>query len=226
MKIFVFSDLHGSSSILERLVAKAADADLLLMAGDLTDFGGESEARALLELMGSLTKKLAIVGGNCDKRGARDLLNDQGLSVDGLARIVVGALVLGAGGGTRHTGITPYERREEELAEALDKGMNAAKPELGSGKPLIVVTHAPPRGSGADLRKSIHVGSTAFAEALERLRPALWVCGHIHESPCASYSGETLVLNPGPAREGRYAIACLEKTSSGAWRAEAELLSL
>jgi uncharacterized protein len=104
--------------------------------------------------------------------------------------------------------------------------MDAAKPELGSGKPLIVVTHAPPRGSGADLRKSVHVGSTAFADALERLRPTLWVCGHIHESPCASYSGATLVLNPGPAREGRYAIARLEKNSSGAWRAGAELMSL
>ncbi len=50
--------------------------------------------------------------------------------------------------------------------------------------------------------------------------------GHIHESPCAAFSGKTLVLNPGPLQSGRCALARLEWGADGAWRAEAELLSL
>jgi uncharacterized protein len=226
MRILAVADLHGSASALEALVAKSSDADLLLIAGDLTDFGGEAEARILLRLLAGFKGRMAAVGGNCDKRGARELLETEGLSVDGTLLKVGGALVIGSGGGTFRTGITPYERREGELAEALDRGYETAKTLVGSGQPLIVLTHAPPKDSGADLRRSVHVGSTAFAEALDRLAPSLWVCGHIHESPSASYSGRTLVINPGPLHEGNYAEARLEVDGFGAWRAEAELRRL
>jgi uncharacterized protein len=223
MRILVISDLHGSSEALASVLPKAEGCELILFAGDLTDFGGEREARALLDLFGDLKTKLLAVPGNCDKKGAREALEDEGLSVEGRSLERGGARVIGSGGGPRWTGMTPYEKPDEELAQVLYAGASAS----GSpGLPLIVLSHAPPKGSGADSRKGSSLGSGSLAAALDRLTPALWACGHIHESPCAAYVGRTLVLNPGPLKDGRYAIASIERDGGGAWRSEAELLRI
>ena len=62
----------------------------------------------------------------------------------------------------------------------------------------VVVGHGPPRGYGdAAIRPGghEHVGSIAMAEALERVRPRLMVCGHIHSAYGAYRLGDTDVVN-------------------------------
>jgi Icc-related predicted phosphoesterase len=50
-----------------------------------------------------------------------------------------------------------------------------------------------------------HAGSTAVREALDRYRPDLVVCGHIHEARgMATHNGST-IINCGPAWMGYYA---------------------
>lgn len=227
MRVLVISDLHGSEEALRAVLPEAELCDLVLYAGDLTDFGGEREARRLLELLEPCLPRLAAVPGNCDRRGARAALEASGSSAEGRLLRKAGFAILGSGGAQRRSGLTPYERPDEELASDLYAGaeelsLSAAGP--GPAAPLLVLSHAPPRGSGADLRKGEGVGSPALAVALERLSPLLWACGHIHESPFAGQVGETLVANPGPLREGRYAIATLDRDPGGGWRASAELL--
>jgi uncharacterized protein len=223
MLILVASDAHGSSEAIVAVTERARNADLILFAGDLTDFGGEEDARSLLKLLGPARGKLAAVPGNCDKKGAREFLESEGLSAEGHLLRMAGAAIIGSGGSPRWTGITPYERGDKEVAASLFAASAELAFEGAKGLPLIVLTHAPPKGSGADLRKGAYIGSEALAEALERLAPVLWVCGHIHESPCAARVGRTLVLNPGSLRDGRYASASVERGPDGAWRAEAEL---
>lgn len=226
MRIFVISDLHGSSKALKAVLPTAESCGLILFAGDLTDFGGEAEARALLELFGPLKSRLLAVPGNCDKKGARELLESEGLSVEGTSAAKTGLAVVGSGGSPHWTGLTPYEKPDDELARDLYKGAEALESGPGDtprGLPLGVLSHTPPKGSGADLSRGSSIGSASLAVALESLTPVLWVCGHIHESPCAAYVGRTLVINPGPLKEGRYAIAELDQDVSGAWRAKAEL---
>jgi uncharacterized protein len=223
MRILAISDPHGSEAMLAAIAAKAEEADLILLAGDLTDFGGELDARSLLAPLAHFFGKLVAVPGNCDKRGARDLFVELGISADGRLVEKPGALVIGSGGGNLHTRMTPYERRDDDLLEALLSGFAEARAKADAGEPLIALTHAPPKGSGADLRRKASVGSRGLAEALARIKPILWVCGHIHESPCVADVGGTLVLNPGPLCEGNYAWARVE---AGAHRAEAELFKL
>lgn len=223
MTVLAISDLHGDGARLERLSEIGAGADLVLVAGDLTDFGGEREARALIDALAWARGRLVTVPGNCDKKAVRDLLEAEGLSADGRLVQTGGARVIGAGGSPLRTGLTPYERRDGELGEALRSALGSIKAPRGPSGPLVVLSHAPPKGSGADRRKLADVGSPALREACERIAPALWVCGHIHESPSAAFLGRTLVLNPGSLREGRYALASLERGADGAWRAEAEL---
>jgi len=59
----------------------------------------------------------------------------------------------------------------------------------------IVVAHGPPRGYGDRTRGHEHVGSTAMAATLERVRPGLVVCGHIHPAYGQYRLGDTDVIN-------------------------------
>lgn len=223
MTVLALADIHGVSTGLELLADLMRRVDLVLVAGDLTDFGGAEELQALLPLLAPARDRLAAVPGNCDRRGARQLLEQEGLSVDGRVVERGGARVVGTGGGILHTGLTPYERREEELTEALQSAWEAHTPKNDGAGPLVVLSHMPPRDSGADRSRSGPTGSRGLRQFLDAVTPPLWVCGHIHESRSAQRRGDTLIVNPGPLRIGCYALVDLCLEAGGVWRAEAEL---
>ena len=65
----------------------------------------------------------------------------------------------------------------------------------------VLVVHSPPNDY-VDEVHGRHLGSTSVLEAIERKRPALVVCGHIHQCWGAEATiGATPVINVGP--EGR-----------------------
>ena len=62
----------------------------------------------------------------------------------------------------------------------------------------IVVAHGPPHGYGDRASRPgghAHVGSTAMTETLERARPRLMVCGHIHSAYGCHRLGDTEIVN-------------------------------
>lgn len=63
-----------------------------------------------------------------------------------------------------------------------------------------MVVHSPPRGHVDVSSAGEHLGSAAVLAAIERKRPRLAVCGHIHEAwGGESTIGPTRVANLGPA---------------------------
>ena len=55
-----------------------------------------------------------------------------------------------------------------------------------------------------------HQGSYLLKNIIKEHQPLLCVCGHMHENPGKIKIGRTLVVNPGPAFEGRYAIITIK----------------
>ncbi|PKL05800.1 MAG: hypothetical protein CVV53_07620, partial [Spirochaetae bacterium HGW-Spirochaetae-9] len=90
-------------------------------------------------------------------------------------------------------------------------------------KPLIVLTHSPPYGTNADKHGEAHVGSQSFARLMLEFCPAVWICGHIHESRCVSLEDGTLVINPGPCNAGCYGILEIQIGPGGKFTAGAYL---
>jgi len=104
---------------------------------------------------------------------------------------------------------TPREATEDVLAVMLEEQVG----KLERGRPTIFNIHAPPHGTSLDLApklkanlspemgpggiETVHVGSTAVAEAIRRFRPAIGLHGHIHESGSHDLVDGIPVVNPG-----------------------------
>lgn len=83
-------------------------------------------------------------------------------------------------------------------------------------KPDIILSHYTPykcldklKTNGLQLNGS-HMGVKMFNRVIERYKPILFVCGHMHENQGKCKLGKTIVVNPGPAGEGKAAIIELD----------------
>ncbi len=68
----------------------------------------------------------------------------------------------------------------------------------GSSAPVLVLSHAPPRGFGDSTADPYHLGYAAYRWLLDRLRPPLWLHGHVTPASVRDWRdpcGPTMVAN-------------------------------
>ena len=69
---------------------------------------------------------------------------------------------------------------------------------LPGNEKMVFVTHGPPADTKVDLLQEHHVGSIDYRKFVERIKPKLHICGHLHETVGVTDKiGETKVVNPG-----------------------------
>ena len=210
-KIIHISDLHGNATIIDSIAEEITAANLLVISGDLTHFGGRRQAAEVMEKVLGLKVPTAAVPGNCDRRGVAAYLEDTGVSVDGITREIDGFRVCGMGGSLPTPAPTPKVYRENEFTERFEKLI------VGNGPPDIAVIHQPPVDSALDrIQSGVHVGSQAVRRFIERSDAIVCMTGHIHESHGIEKIGKTLVVNPGAAGDGRYAVIEIVDRSASA----------
>lgn len=190
MKVLFLVDLHGRRPRIPEGV------DLVLLGGDLTHFG---EAARLQELLGGVTQPVHAVAGNCDRPSVLAALGERDLELHPVS--CQGVRIAGLGAGLPF-GNTPYERTEAEFEAALARLMPCD----------ILVSHQPPYGTACDRARRVgHVGSHAVRSFIQRTRPRLVLCGHIHESVGDDMLGSTRVINPGPSAQNHGVLLRLER---------------
>ncbi len=202
MKLLCLTDLHGNQKALARIAEAAAPVDLVLLGGDITNFGQPEEAEHLVGQLAQVGAEVLAVAGNCDSAAIEQRLIELGISVfrRGLVRRGIGFHGLSAMPPWRSD---MYQFTEDELAEMLQEG--AAQLEETDRR--VVLSHAPPRNGKLDRTHLLkHVGSTALREYVDREQPELVVCGHIHEGRGTTTLGRTTVVNCGTADKGYYAL--------------------
>jgi len=201
MRLMVISDLHGNEDALGKIKKDADTVDVLICVGDITHFGGVSEARKALTEMRRLHTEVRAIAGNCDTREIESFLHEEGVALSTKAEIIKGVQFAGVGGALPGPIDTPYEISEEEISEALS--------EIPDDKdlPLVLVSHQPPYNTVADRAMKLkHVGSRSLSFWIQEHQPLLVLSGHIHESYGHKMSGPTHIINPGAFKEGRYAL--------------------
>jgi hypothetical protein len=225
-KILILADVHGCADKARHAMSENPDASLVLIAGDVTNFGNaESVMEVLSEIQGAISRLIPIfaVPGNCDPLVARRAIEKSGCNVEDRVINLPYCTLTGSGGGLRRAGITSYERTEEELGTKLSTTLQQLSKNRKDAKPIIVISHAPPYGTNADRHGKLHVGSTSFSEIMQKTTPQVWICGHIHESRCVSTEDGCLVINPGPCSYGYYAILEIEADSNNIYTVHASL---
>lgn len=194
MKLLAFSDLHRDQDRAERLVELAREADVVLGAGDYATM--RMGLGGTIEVLSAIAAPTVLVPGNAES----DTELWQACAGWASAHVLHGAAVqlngaefFGLGGGVPPTPFPwSFDLSEEEAAAKLESCPEGA----------VLVVHSPPKGY-LDEAHGRHLGSRAVLEAIERKRPALVVCGHIHQCwGSEAEIGTTPVVNVGP--DGRF----------------------
>lgn len=190
MRILAFSDLHMARARAADLVAASREADLVIGAGD---FGNMRQgiAEAMAMLAGIEAPLLMVPGNNESEDELRGAAPEDAHVLHGAAIEIGGLRIFGLGGGVPVTPFGPWSWDfTEGEAAALLAGADGAD---------IVISHSPPKGTVDRTSTGHSVGSTAVRDAIDRVQPALLLCGHIHD--CwgeEARRGETRVVNLGP----------------------------
>lgn len=207
MRIIAFGDIHMQIGALSRIPGVAA-ADLILVTGDITNFGGRTEAEKVVRELRRFNQNLLAVHGNLDRESVAVLLEDEEMSLHGRGRQVSGLGFFGAGGSNVTPFGTPTEYSEETLGAILQSGFE----EIDGCGTKIMVSHAPPFKTATDrIAMGDHVGSRAVREFIEKKQPDVCLTGHIHEARSVDWIGRTQILNPGMAASGWIEIEVDEK---------------
>lgn len=191
MKLLLCSDIHCDHRAAQGLAERSAEADALVVAGDLAVM--RKGLQETVDVLAETETPTVLVAGNgestdelveaCRGWDAARVLHGSGCEIDGLP-------FWGLGGAVPVTpfGAWSYDLEEEEAEELLADCPAGA----------VLVTHSPPYGH-VDESGGQHMGSRAVLETIQRAKPRLAVCGHIHSHwRQESRVGDTRIVNAGP----------------------------
>ncbi len=208
MVIIHLTDIHGHTDRIEPVLQHAGKADIILLTGDLTHFGGKEEAEPVIEIVRQFPGRILALPGNCDHPSVQAYLEKEGVSLHRRAEVINGLGFAGMGLSLRCPGKTPGEITEEELKE----GLAEAHAQLPDKAPWILLTHEPPYGTCNDrVFFGKHVGSRSIRNFIEKHEPLVCFTGHIHEGTGIDTIGITSIVNPGPLKTGHYGYAEIDK---------------
>ena len=186
MRILAFSDLHRDEQAGRSLVERSAQVDVVAGVGEFASM--HRGLRGMIDVLSAIDRPVLLVPGNnetddalraaCAGWPAATVLHGEATEIDDVT-------FFGLGGGVP---VTPWdwsfdlsEQRAEQMLTGLSPG-------------AVLLAHSPPKG---------HVdgglGSAAVLRAIQRRRPRLVLCGHVHE--CwgqQSRVGDVPVRNLGP----------------------------
>ena len=70
----------------------------------------------------------------------------------------------------------------------------------------VLISHVPPYGAQDKIFLGMHGGSKELREAVDKYKPILVLCGHIHEDPGITKIGKTKVVNCSMGKRGEGAL--------------------
>lgn len=215
MRIAATADLHYTpqsyDSVREPMARVRDEADLLVIAGDLTNYGKPEEMRSLLNALVRLRIPIVAVLGNHDYESGQEqelikMMTDAGIKVldgssyerDGVGFAGTKGFIGGFGRGL----LTSFGEREVKafVQASLDETMRLerAASMLRTPKTVIVTHYAPIaetiQGEPAEIWPFL--GSSRLAEVIDRHQAALALHGHAHHGrPAGTTKGGVPVRN-------------------------------
>ncbi|MBW2968307.1 metallophosphoesterase family protein [Candidatus Woesearchaeota archaeon] len=199
LKILAASDVHGDTDLIKKLAERAEkeDVDLVVLCGDITMF--DSSTDNLIGPFAKKHKKVLLIPGNHETVATTDFLAElypDTKSIHGYSVKYKDVGIFGAGGATNVGPQMPID--EDEMYDLLKKGWDKVR----YLKKKIMVTHIHPSESKIEKFSKFVPGSDAVKKAVDRFKPDILLCGHVHEAEGLEEKiGKTRVINVG--RKGK-----------------------
>ena len=204
MRLLVVSDPHSSApnaELLANMLSKAK-IDAVLVCGDFTNEGSVSIAEEIVTSLGKIAKVYAVPG-NMDSEEVAGFLRQKGIGMHKEKKKLGDYVIIGIGGAKPINTYYRINLSESEAEKYLNRLSEGEKPEK-----TILLFHSPPYGTRLSMSSSgTDLGVMAIRAFIEKFQPLLVACGHVHEAIGIEKIGRTVCINPGPLRDGFYAIA-------------------
>lgn len=196
MKILAAGDIHGDTRLAQALARKAErnNVDLVILCGDLTL--ADSSTSNLIGPFVKKKKKVLLIPGNHETLATADFLAEL-YDVTNLHGYSIKFNNIGFFGcGFANVGLSRL--REDDMLKILTKAYKRIK----DAKKKVMVTHVHPDGTLMGKLTSFFPGSTGVRRAINKLKPDILLCSHVHEAEGVEEKiGRTKVINVG--RDGK-----------------------
>lgn len=203
MKILSVADIHGNMNIYKEIkkIVEDKDVDVLILPGDLYPKPDEvtfetykaiqeGSAMDISNLLNDLNIPIYYVLGNddwvesgitCGENVHNRIIEHKGVYFTGFEYILK----------------TPFSTNREMSEDRLKKTFieQVNNLDLNSKKPLVVVGHTPLFMKQDKMVNGKCVGSRKLRMEIEKLKPMLYLCGHIHEAYGADTLEDIQILN-------------------------------
>jgi len=192
LKILAAGDIHGDTSLAEKLAKKAEDeqVDLVILCGDLTYM--EQSTDGIIGPFVKRNEKVLIIPGNHETIATADFLAElYGVKNLHGKSTKYGEVGIFAAGGAN---IGVFQIPEDEMFDLLKGGHDEV---YTLGKKLMV-THVHPKGSKMEHFTKFFPGSSGVRKAIDEFQPDILLCSHVHEADgIEEVIGKTKVINVG-----------------------------
>ena len=187
MKILATADIHGSQYRLNILLKNIErySPDLVVICGDITQFGPGEVARNFLD---QIPVEIVAITGNIDTPDVEKGIDDSKATKIEMKKIVKkGISFVGI------SGLKPDRFKILNDKKILDENS-------------VLVSHVPPYGVQDKVFIGMHAGSMELREIIDKHKPQLVLCGHIHEDPGIAKYKDTTIVNCSMGKRGEGAL--------------------
>ena len=188
MKIVCISDTHG-----RHYDVGLPSGDILIHAGDVSAGGTESQIKDFLKWFSEHEFKYKVfIAGNHDFLFEHDLETAKGLIPENVIYLQESSITV-EGFKIYGTPITPYFLNwafNRHPGEDIEKHVSKIPPDVD-----ILISHGPPYGILDANVNGQHCGCPSLLAKIEKIKPKLLICGHIHEAYGQRLIGQTTFIN-------------------------------
>lgn len=185
MKILAAADIHGAQFRMNLLLdnVRKYSPDLVIICGDITQFGPGDMAKSLLD---QIPIETFAVTGNIDSEDVKK--------------------------GIDESKAENIELKKLEKDDVSFVGINGSTPsdfdkiEKMVDETTVIVSHVPPKGLQDKIFLGKRGGSKELRNILHKYTPRLILCGHIHEDPGYTKEEDTMVINCSMGKRGEGAL--------------------
>jgi Icc-related predicted phosphoesterase len=185
MKIFAAADMHGAQYRLNIILdhIEAFSPDLVVICGDITQFGPGDVATNFLN---QIPVDTLAIPGNIDTPEVGSAISESKAENIDRKKIMKNGISFIGIGGDIPTSLSKIEITDKDLEKPIEKVIDEKS---------ILVTHVPPFKTQDKVFLGHYIGSRELRSVVEKCKPRLVLCGHVHEDPGVAKLGKTLVVN-------------------------------